>query len=128
MKRTQPDGAVPAVRPALARAGSSTLVEAEHPELPLGASIRLRPRVVLDSAGKVAKIEISGRTPSPFGGAMGDHTVSWQALVDAVHADLHGLLLATAISVLRAEHEARTEWMRTAGSDGMLLLRELDDI
>jgi hypothetical protein len=112
----------------LARTDSSILVVAEHTDLPVGAQIRLRPNVVAGDDTRVRKVEVSSRTPSPFGKAMGDHTVAWQLLVDAVHATVHGELLANAIEQLRIEHEARTEWMIRPGSQGLLLLRDLDDI
>ncbi|HEY1669719.1 MAG TPA: hypothetical protein VGG54_28820, partial [Trebonia sp.] len=68
-----------------------------HPELGAGIVVGLRPLVTTDENGKISKVSINGRTPSPFGRAMGDHTVAWQLLVDEVHASLYGKSLSDAI-------------------------------
>jgi len=108
----------------LLRADSVLLVAVRHPELPAGAGLKLQPMIAV-AEDKISKIAISGRTPSPFGKVMGDHTVSWQVLVDSVHASLYGLSLEQAIVQLTAMHTAVSEWMGTRNSRGMLLLKEL---
>jgi hypothetical protein len=113
--------------PKLVRTNSGVLEVKQHPELPLGARIRLRPLISLAGDGTISAIEVSGRTPSPFGRAMGDHTVAWQALVDAAHANLWGLPVDAAITWLRNTQQAVGHWMLVAGTQGMLLLRDLDD-
>jgi hypothetical protein len=97
-----------------------------HPELP-GIKVRLRPYVAV-SAGKINKIAISGRTPSPFGRAMGDHTVAWQVVVDDLHSVLYGLSLDEAVRKLGEEHKLASDWMQTKGTPPKLLLRELEDV
>lgn len=110
--------------PRLTRADSSLLEVREHPDLPAGAQIRLRPLITI-TAGRISGVEVSGRTPSPFGRAMGDHTVAWQALVDALHARLYGQEPRIAIGLLQNAQEGVSQWMGVPGSPGMLLLREL---
>lgn len=100
-----------------------------HRELGKGIKVRLRPWITTETIGKtINRIAINGRTPSPFGKAMGDHTVAWQVVVDEIHARLYGLTLDAAMSTLREEHSKASEWMKKRGTPGKLLLRELDDI
>jgi hypothetical protein len=96
-----------------------------HPELPAGARVRLRPLVTIGEGGRIDGIAVSGRTPSPFGKAMGDHTVAWQAVVDEVHACLYGKDLPVAIAALRQMHHEAWDWMTTRGTPEKLLLRDL---
>lgn len=58
---------------------------------------------------------------------MGDHTVAWQALVDALHASLSGLTLGAAIVKLIELQTVASRWMRDRDSDGRKLLILLDD-
>jgi hypothetical protein len=104
---------------------SADLIPVAHPELPAGATVRMRPRVTAGADDRTNGIQVSGRTPSPFGGPMGDHTVAWQALVDAVRAQLHGLPVADAVVALLIAHGAASAWMDQPGSLGRLLLRQL---
>jgi hypothetical protein len=112
----------------LSKAPSFILVDTgtPHPELP-GIKVRLRPYVGVKD-GKINRIGISGRTPSPFGRAMGDHTVAWQAVVDELHAQLYGLTVDEAAAKLRTVHEHVAGWMLTRGTQPKVLLRELDDV
>jgi PAS domain-containing protein len=85
----------------------------------------LRPKVVLDE-GKVIRVESSGRTPSPLGGRMGDHTVAWQVLLDALSASLFGLSLDDAIEELVELQEKVSKWMPTEDAPMLLLLRQTE--
>ncbi|GLW07104.1 hypothetical protein Misp01_22340 [Microtetraspora sp. NBRC 13810] len=110
-------GGAPATGPAGGASGgtaplpfSGTLTVQAH-RLPTGATVRLRPRIELAGAdgGKTVKsilISRLQRTPSPFPGRMGDHTVAWQTVVDAVRASLHGRPVADAVQALRALQNA----------------------
>lgn len=120
-------GLPPAAANALRRTLSSLNVVA-HPELPAGATVRLYPRVEL-TGDRISAVVISRlqRTPSPFGSRMGDHTVAWQAVVDSVHARLHGLTVADAVVALRERQFAVSSWMGEPGSAGMKLLEMLED-
>jgi hypothetical protein len=113
-------------KPKLTRTNSSVLIVAQHPDLGAGARIRLRPLISV-VGGTISGIEVSGRTPSPFGKSMGDHTVAWQVLVDSVHANLYAQPVAAAIARLRTAQDGVAGWMFTAGSLGMQLLRDIDD-
>ncbi len=121
-------GSAKRVRTVLSTAPSFVLVDtgAPHPDLP-GIKVRLRPYVAVKD-GKIDKIAISGRTPSPFGRAMGDHTVAWQIVVDEVHALLHGRSIDGAVEELRRAHVRVSGWMQARGTPGKLLLRELDNM
>jgi hypothetical protein len=110
------------VTPPLVRADSVQLIEVLHPEL--RAKLRLDPGITIEDH-RISKIAVSGRTPSPFGNAMGDHTVSWQALVDSVHASLYGLTITAAIGKLTRMHATASDWMARRNSRGMMLLFEL---
>lgn len=120
-------GLPPAAANALRRTLSGLNV-VEHPELPAGATVRLYPRVEL-TGDRISAVVISRlqRTPSPFGSRMGDHTVAWQAVVDSVHARLHGLTVADAVVALRKRQLAVSSWMGRTGSAGMKLLEMLED-
>ncbi|MBO0801703.1 MAG: hypothetical protein J2P25_01310 [Nocardiopsaceae bacterium] len=115
------------------RLGATVLTAKEHTELPAGAKIQLRPLIRLQPPGLdgvITGIEVSGRTPSPFGRSMGDHTVSWQVLVDAVHARLSGRKLGDAdgaIATLGMAQQEVSAWMSQPDSAGMLLLDDLED-
>jgi hypothetical protein len=101
-----------------------------RPDLPAMATVRLRPRVELTD-DRISRVVFGRtRTPSPFAdGRMGDHTVAWQALVDSVHARVHGLTLREAIAAVRARQEAVQAWMTDADRDvaGRRLFRLLLD-
>lgn len=118
--------------PALLARGASFILAGKpeaHPELGEGIKVRIRPLITTKiDDGKINKIAISGRTPSPFGKAMGDHTVAWQAVVDELHARLYGQTLGDAAGILGQEHDHASGWMKTSGTPGKLLLRELDDV
>jgi hypothetical protein len=92
-------------------------------DLPLGAEVWMRPRIVVSQAGLIDRIQVSGRTPSPFGARMGDHTVAWQALVDAVRAALYGLTLGQARAALLGLQDQAAAWTTDRGSGGIALLR-----
>ncbi|MCM3925305.1 hypothetical protein ND748_27005 [Frankia sp. AiPs1] len=106
-----------------------TLTGKLHPELPIGARVLLSPRIGFTAgpAGTIDAIQLRGRTPSPFGAAMGDHTVAWQALVDAVRAALHGRSAAEAVAELRVIHGAADRWQADAFSLTARLLAQLGD-
>jgi hypothetical protein len=124
-KRTQDQAGLVVQQPPaqLVRAASVLLIEKRHLELPAGAELKLQPLIAVTD-DRISKIAISGRTPSPFGKMMGDHTVSWQVLVDSVHARLYGLSLDQAIVKLAGMHTAVSSWMGVRNSRGMLLLKE----
>lgn len=92
-----------------------------------GAKVRLRPLITLDKDDRIDQVAVCGRTPSPFGKAMGDHTVAWQAVVDEVHALLYGKSLAEATKSLKDAHEDASAWMKSRGTLGKQLLRYLED-
>ena len=98
-----------------------------HQELRPGADVRLRPLVCTDGDGRINKIAISGRTPSPFGRVMGDHTVAWQVVVDEVHALLYRKKINEAAALLKQAHAHASGWMQTTGTPGKQLLRYLED-
>src|ERR1700761_6495524 len=112
--------------PSLSRTPSSLGdLKAQIRELPKGAVVHLKPRVVLD-AKAISRIEVSGRTPSPFGSRMGDHTVAWQVLVDALCASLYDLPLTEAINKLDALQKYASQWMPDEKSQMRRLLRLVD--
>jgi len=96
-------------------------------DLGRGAKVRLRPLITLDKDDRIDQVAICGRTPSPFGKAMGDHTVAWQAVVDEVHALLYGKTLTEATEALKDSHREASAWMKTRGTPGKQLLRHLED-
>jgi len=129
-KRVKTDPEVDKPAP-LTKGASFILVDSGTPHASLGKGIkvRLRPWILTESqGGTINRIAINGRTPSPFGKAMGDHTVAWQVVVDEIHARLYGQTVDAAMATLKAEHESASGWMKTRGTPGKLLLRELDDI
>ncbi|MFI6740919.1 hypothetical protein ACIBI9_49055 [Nonomuraea sp. NPDC050451] len=87
--------------------------------------VRLVPDVILGSDQKITSIRVSPgqRTPTPFkNGRMGDHTISWQALVDGVLAPLHDLPFLHAVDHLRSTQEEAHAWSKDDTSDmGWLL-------
>ncbi|WP_326558465.1 hypothetical protein [Micromonospora sp. NBC_01796] len=107
----------------------ASLTPQPHDNLPAMATVRMKPLVVLDDEGNIKNLLISSqqRTPSPFGGPMGDHTVAWSALVDAVRASVHGLPVDEAVGVLRTAQEHAEAWMADPDSTGMRLLDMLPD-
>jgi hypothetical protein len=121
------EGAGKGKNPALPRSGSFVLVGAgkAHPELPAGAKVRLRPLAKAGEDGRITWIAVSGRTPSPLGRTMGDHTVAWQVVVDELHAALYGKQVADAIAALADMRRDASEWMMTRGTPAKLLLRDL---
>ena len=106
----------------------SNLVAQER-ALPKMARVTLRPSLELTDAGTIERVVISPghRTPSPFGSRMGDHTVAWQAVVDAVRASLYGLTLQQAVDALAAAHTDVSDWMTEADSAGKERLALLSD-
>lgn len=61
---------------------------------------------------------------------MGDHTVAWQALVDSVHALVHGLTLEEAIAEVEKRQKEVQAWMEPSASRdviGRRVFRLLDD-
>ncbi|URM98121.1 hypothetical protein LUW76_29245 [Actinomadura madurae] len=95
-----------------------------------GPKVRLRPQIVVED-GKIARVLFGRqRTPSPFGGGrMGDHTVAWQALVDSVHALVHGLTVEQAIARVEARQKEVQAWMESKDRNviGRRVFRLLDD-
>ncbi|MCP9952606.1 hypothetical protein [Actinomadura madurae] len=127
---TQQDGGSPGGPPSLERKGTSFTLKARD-DLPEGTKVRLRPQIVLED-GKIARVLFGRqRTPSPFGGGrMGDHTVAWQALVDSVHALVHGLTLEEAIAEVEKRQKEVQAWMEPSASRdviGRRVFRLLDD-
>lgn len=125
-KRTKADTDVTMAetRPALIRQPSLLQAQA-HTGSP---AVTLRPRLMMDG-NRIDRVIISRlqRTPSPFTGRMGDHTVAWQAVVDSVHALLHGMTLDEAVTALRGRQDAAAAWMGRRGSDERKLLTLLED-
>ncbi|MEE4546716.1 hypothetical protein V2S66_32725 [Streptomyces sp. V4-01] len=124
----EPAGLPPAARSKLKRTLTS-LDLAEHPDLPAGAVVRLHPRLEVGADGLIEQLVISRlqRTPSPFGSRMGDHTVAWQAVVDAVHSMVHGRTVPEAEVVLRERQKVVSSWMDDPGSHGMKVFDQLED-
>jgi hypothetical protein len=96
--------------------------------LPATAKVRMKPSLVL-ADGRISLLEISAkkRTPSPFGARMGDHTVAWSSVVDALRARVTGLTLADAIDLIQREHESAVKDYTTPGGAGMRMLAALPD-
>jgi hypothetical protein len=84
-------------------------------------SVATQPIIVLDPKNPelIQQVVISAgvRTPSPhIGGMMGDHTISWSTVVDAVRARLYGKTLPEAIKELRRMQEHADAWMDSKDS------------
>jgi hypothetical protein len=125
-KRRKGDDSAP-IRPArLFRMPSNLIPQART--LPAMARVTLRPSVELQE-GRIERLVISPghRTPSPFGSRMGDHTVAWQAVVDAVRALLFGSTVKEAVQAVRERQQELSEWMGKADSSGKKRLILLDD-
>ncbi|MEV4393766.1 hypothetical protein [Nonomuraea sp. NPDC049607] len=113
--------------------GAVTFAAREH-DLPAGAVVHLRPLVDLrGDAGpkKIAGVLISRlqRTPSPFGNRMGDHTTSWQGVVDSVRASLYGLTVkeaATALLSMQAAAQAQVSDPDGTARDLLMRLEAVD--
>ncbi|GII59255.1 hypothetical protein Pth03_76440 [Planotetraspora thailandica] len=98
-------------------------------DLPAGATVQLYPQIVAKN-GQISGLSFGRlRTPSPFGSRMGDHTGAWATIVDRVHARMHGLSLADAVTTLRTLQGEAQEWMTSGDPDsiGMRLFNTLDD-
>ncbi|WP_219467550.1 hypothetical protein [Nonomuraea rhizosphaerae] len=97
--------------------------------LPLGAKVKVKPQFDLTHDGRIDGIHLSSlqRTPSPFGKAMGDHTVAWQAVVDSVRAMLHGKSIPEAVGALRAMQLEAQAWMSNSDSLEFALFSRLND-
>ncbi|MER8187978.1 hypothetical protein [Kitasatospora sp. NPDC094015] len=127
VSRRRGESGAPVVRPSMGRT-TSNLVSERH-QLPRMARVTLRPSLELSSGGLVERVVISAghRTPSPFGSRMGDHTVAWQAVVDAVRAVLHGLDLQAAVAALRDRQQKAAAWTTEPRSTGKTRLALLAD-
>lgn len=90
--------------------------------------VRMRPHIEV-ADGQITALVFSRlqRTPSPLPGRMGDHTVAWQAIVDALRADLFGLDLAAAVEKLTARQEEAGAWMTEPQAGRLAMLYMLDD-
>jgi hypothetical protein len=87
------------------------------PQTRTGApKIAMKPRVFLDKDKRINGIAFGrARTPSPFTGTAGDHTVAWTTVVDSVHAELYGLTLPQAVKALDdLNKEAQSRMRRTS--------------
>ncbi|MEY9873172.1 hypothetical protein ABH931_002654 [Streptacidiphilus sp. MAP12-33] len=126
-KRPKGEGGAAVTPPKLTREPSN-LVPRRH-VLPRMARVTLRPLLELDPQGRIQRLVISPghRTPSPFGSRMGDHTVAWQAVVDALRAALFGADLDTAVQVLTNHQAQASAWMSQSGSTGKKRLALLPD-
>jgi hypothetical protein len=124
----EPAGLPPAARSALKRTLTS-LGLVQHTDLPARAVVRLHPRLELGPDQRITALVISRlqRTPSPFKGRMGDHTVAWQAIVDAMHSMVHGLTVPEAVVVLKERQSVVSSWMGDTASHGTKLLNQLED-
>lgn len=124
----EPAGLPPAARSTLKRTLTSLDLK-EHTDLPARAVVRLHPRLKVGPDGRITQLIISRlqRTPSPFQGRMGDHTVAWQAIVDAVHSMVHGLTVQEAVGVLTERQKVVSSWMGDTASHGTKLLNQLED-
>ncbi|MGI5291136.1 hypothetical protein ACQEVF_48575 [Nonomuraea polychroma] len=93
------------------------------------SNVRLRPAVFVSESGSVVNIVIgrSPRTPSPFTSYMGDHTVSWQSLLDYVRASLIGLGFEDALTRLTEMQKHADGWSTEPGSTGAKLFALLPD-
>ncbi|WP_326639949.1 hypothetical protein OG884_34805 [Streptosporangium sp. NBC_01755] len=101
------------------------IVIQEDPGLSPMRRVKLVPRVKLGD-GVIKGIRFGrARTPSPFGGPMGDHTSSWASVVDSVHASLYGRSLPDALQKLSAMQDAVQEWMNSDTSEGSKLFDTL---
>jgi hypothetical protein len=104
---------------------SSNFVIAKHPHLPEMAKVKLLPSVRA-KGGRVEGISFGrGRTPSPFGGKMGDHTGSWTSVTDAVHAKLYKREIGNAVELLKALQADAQDWMDKPDSEGRKLWDQL---
>ncbi|MFI6317014.1 hypothetical protein ACIBG8_05825 [Nonomuraea sp. NPDC050556] len=102
----------------------------QHPDLPKGAIVHLRPAVLLSGdKSRVTRVGISPkpRTPSPFGNRMGDHTIAWQVHLDAIKAMFFGQTPNAAHDLLKSLHTEATHWMPDVNSDQAVRLSWLDD-
>ncbi|MBB5084126.1 hypothetical protein [Nonomuraea endophytica] len=110
--------------------GPIPLVAQSHPDLSKGATVYLRP-AILPHPGRdvIRRVVISPRprTPSPFGGRMGDHTIAWQVHLDALKAVLHNLTLPEAINKVQTLYDGATAWMSKLDSTQMKLFLWLED-
>jgi hypothetical protein len=98
----------------------------KHDDLPAMTKVKLLPRLVAKAA-KIAGISFGrSRTPSPFGGKMGDHTGSWASVVDSVHARLYGQDLAGAVGELTTMQADAQAWMNDKDATGTKLWQMLD--
>jgi hypothetical protein len=103
----------------------SVLEVRTHDGLP---KVRLHPRIVVSDIA-VNRLIVSRltRPPSPFGNRMGDHTVAWQAVVDSVHALVHGRPVSEALTTLAGRQGEVQAWMSDPSSPGRGLLSLLND-
>lgn len=102
----------------------------QHPDLPKGAIVHLRPAVLLSGdKSHVTRVGISPkpRTPSPFGNRMGDHTIAWQVHLDAIKAMFFGKTPREAHDLLQFLHTEATHWMPDVNSDQAVRLGWLDE-
>ncbi|WP_283133403.1 hypothetical protein [Rhizohabitans arisaemae] len=84
----------------------------EKRDLPAMQRVQLVPHVAVKD-DKITSIRFgSTRTPSPFGGRMGDHTGSWASVVNSVHASLYGKSPKEAVQELRAKQQKAQAWMK----------------
>ena len=126
-KRSKGLDGTAAAPPKLTREPSNLLPQPHT--LPKMARVTLRPSLELTAGHLIQRVVISPghRTPSPFGSRMGDHTVAWQAVVDALRASLHGLDLSGAIGILEGRQHAVSGWMTQSKSTGKTRLALLPD-
>jgi hypothetical protein len=95
-------------------------------DLSPGKVVRLLPHLVVEN-GRITGLSFGRmRTPSPFGGRMGDHTGSWASVVDDTHSRLYNRTLRGAMEGLREAQDEVQNWMHDPGSVGMKLFGLLD--
>ncbi|WP_229068780.1 hypothetical protein [Actinoplanes sp. DH11] len=112
-----------------ATTAAQTLLARRHDDLPAMTRVRMQPLVTLDDTARITNLQISSqqRTPSPFGGPMGDHTVAWSAIVDSIRARMHGQPIDKAIDLLGNAQRDAEGWMSQPDSAGMKLFDMLPD-
>ncbi|MFI0419163.1 hypothetical protein [Spongiactinospora sp. 9N601] len=112
--------------PAAGHPGSPVRLGASKRSRPAAPKVELVPHVVVRD-GTITHMEFGhARTPSPFGGPMGDHTSAWASVVDSLHASLHGRPVAESVRTLRERQRDAEAWRPGDDSTGGKLWRTLD--
>ncbi|RBQ15087.1 hypothetical protein DP939_37435 [Spongiactinospora rosea] len=104
-----------------------------HPGTPVHLNGNKRRRLAGDFVphvtvreGTITHMEFGpGRTPSPFGKEMGDHTTAWASVVDALHASLHGKTVKDSVEELRKRQSHAEAWKSDDNSTGKKLWKIL---